>query len=137
MKKNIKKWLKEDRSLFVWMPTYIWAFVVFTFSVLPFNGPDLTPEHSDKIYHFIEFAVLAMLISRSLSIELSKFFPVTIHIFTLILSGMYGILMELLQIFVPGRCACFSDLLADFCGVLAGLILGRVVLWRRLDRLKD
>jgi VanZ family protein len=42
----------------------------------------------------------------------------------------YGALIEVAQMFVPGRTASLADVVADAVGIALGLVLARV--WRRL-----
>jgi VanZ family protein len=46
-----------------------------------------------------------------------------IYIFSIIFSTFYALLDEIHQYFVPGRHFAITDLLIDFVGVIAGLIL--------------
>jgi VanZ family protein len=130
----MKNWFKQDKRIFVWMPTLVWAFVIFVFSVLPFKGPNLVPSNSDKIYHFFEYLLFAVLLTRSLFLELEKLFPITVCLFALILAGTYGILMELVQVFVPGRYPSLADVLSNLGGIIVGILIGKYLLWQKLDR---
>jgi len=124
-------WIKQDKSIFVWMPTIVWLSVILVFAVLPCKtGLPFTVGYVDKIAHFFEFMVLAVLMVRSLRFATS--FSVTkSSLFTLISVGGYGIVMELLQLYVPGRNACQWDIMANVVGVVFGVILGEFVLWRK------
>jgi VanZ family protein len=133
----MENWFKQDKKLFVWIPTYIWAAIIFIFTILPFKGPELVPSFSDKIFHFLEYLLLAVLLTRSLFLELEKLFPVTICLFALILAGVYGILMELIQVLVPGRYPSLIDIFANFGGIIAGIIIGKFILWQKLNRSKE
>ncbi len=124
-------WIKQDKSIFVWMPTIVWLSVILVFAVLPCKtGSPLTVGYFDKIAHFFEFAILAVLMVRSLRFATS--FSVTkSSLFTLISGGGYGIVVELLQLYIPGRNACQGDITANIVGLVFGVILGEFVLWRK------
>jgi VanZ family protein len=132
--KNLSKW---GRGLFVWMPTYIWAFVILIFTIIPFKGPELAPSGSDKIFHFLEYLLFAILVTRSLSLELEKTLPITICLFVLAAAGAYGVLMELIQALVPGRHPSVGDVFANFSGIIVGIIIGKFILWQKLNRSKE
>lgn len=72
----------------------------------------------DKTVHMVAFFVAGL--TASLAAR-SVIWPV------LTLAGLAGI-VELLQIFVPGRSASAIDLVASMVGVVGGLALG-AVLW--------
>ncbi len=59
------------------------------------------------------------------------FSPLKNHLFTLILGSGYGIVMELMQRFIPGREASAGDVAANITGVVFGILLGRMMLWRK------
>ncbi|UCC80420.1 MAG: VanZ family protein [Candidatus Zixiibacteriota bacterium] len=69
---------------------------------------------TDKMAHFGEFFVLGLLVSYSLSkrnLSLARVFWISSCI-----SGLYGIVDELHQFFIPGRQADGFDMLADVLG---------------------
>jgi VanZ family protein len=74
---------------------------------------------NDKVEHFTDYAVLAALPSldrfrcRRLRATIASLF-------------LLGALLELAQLFSPGRTCDWHDLLADSCGILAGVVLVRV-----------
>jgi len=73
----------------------------------------------DKGVHFVEFAVLAILIARAL-FRSGIARPWKIAVWTIGLSTLWGYLDEVHQAFVPGRTADAWDVLADFLGSIAG-----------------
>jgi len=124
------EWVNKDKVVYSWLPTIVWSGMIFLFAVVPYNvGIPLTIGWFDKLAHFFEYAVLAMLISRGLfrttSLKASRNI-----LFTLISAGVYGIVLELLQQFVPGRDASVYDVGANMIGVVFGIIVGKLVLWQ-------
>ncbi|MFH1552969.1 MAG: VanZ family protein, partial [Candidatus Omnitrophota bacterium] len=89
--------------------------------------PPLAIGYFDKVAHFFEYAFLAALIVRSMR-RTGRLSGMKISLFTLILSGGYGIVMELLQRFVPGRDASLYDVVANAAGTIFGIILGILLL---------
>ena len=124
-------WLKQDRPIFAWMPTLIWASVIFLFSILPYSGNiQFTVGYFDKAAHFFEYAILAALMVRTIN-RIWGYPSVKKFLFTLILGTGYGIVMELMQRFIPGRDASVGDAVFDVAGMVFGIILGRFILWRK------
>jgi VanZ family protein len=82
---------------------------------------------NDKIGHFLAYAVLSLHALAFFQFQKKK------HIFWLVLTLVgYGLLMEILQGFVPGREVSAYDLLANCMGVGIGLTC--FTLWRRYRR---
>ncbi|MFH1412332.1 MAG: VanZ family protein [Candidatus Omnitrophota bacterium] len=125
------EWIKEDKPVFAWVPSIIWALVILMFSVLPYRGDfPLLVGNFDKMAHFLEYMVLSILLIRALyrawSLPMSKN-----AVIALILGCVYGIVMELIQLFIPGREADIRDVIFNLIGATAGVILGRSMLWRK------
>ena len=67
----------------------------------------------DKVSHFIAYFFLtinALLISEK-------------HIKSILLIILYGIILEYLQSFVPGRFTSYNDIIANSLGSLSGLLI--------------
>ena len=73
---------------------------------------------SDKLLHFFCFLYLTILswLSRIISTEL--------WLYVIVLA--YGILIEIIQIYIPYRSFEFLDIFADFLGILGGIILIKI-----------
>ncbi|MFH1305060.1 MAG: VanZ family protein [Candidatus Omnitrophota bacterium] len=110
-----------------WAYPCAWALIILFFSVLPCaNLPSFPVGNLDKIAHFVEFAVLSALIIRTFN-RLGKIFSGRSVVFTLILGAGYGILVELIQRFVPGRNADLYDAVFNTAGVVFGIAIGIAV----------
>ena len=84
----------------------------------------------DKLYHFIEYAILGGLLTRAFvkaspSVIPSRF---ALHA-AVVLSILYGASDEWHQTFVPGRFATLADWVADVLGAIAG-VLGAYLYYR-------
>ncbi|MCK5450403.1 MAG: VanZ family protein [Candidatus Omnitrophica bacterium] len=124
-------WIKSDKPIFNWVPTLIWIAVISLFSTLPLEPQfPLTVGYFDKLAHFFEYTILSILISRAFYRQ-NRNCVYRSLLFTLILSGGYGIVMELIQLYVPGREASSIDVIFNFIGALTGVILSKVVLWQK------
>ncbi len=106
-----------------WLAALFWAALTFWVS----SSPDaqgaagwLDLSHPwDKLYHALNFGVLALLIYAASG---KAFLAV-------VLASLYGLSDELHQMTVPGRSADVADLLADTLG--ASLAVAVAHLWRR------
>lgn len=123
--------VKQDKPSLAWIPVFVWAAAIFWFSVMPCKTPPpFEIRYLDKIAHFFVYAVLAVLTFRGMYIA-GSFSPLRNSVLTLIWGGGYGTVMELVQVFIPGRDASSYDVLANIAGILVGIVLCGVVLWQR------
>ncbi len=105
-----------------WLPVISYAAFIFIFSSIS-EPPQVGPvfPHSDKLLHFIEYALFGFLMLRALSYSYKdkksaiylRFLAVSIVIF-------YGITDEIHQYFVPSRDMDILDLVTDSIGALIG-----------------
>jgi len=102
-----------------YLPALLWAALIFTLSSIPrLTPPPVGLKLSDKVYHFIEFGILGLLLIRALKYRygLARW-PEAIRR-TVLLGILWGVLDEFHQLFVAGREAALLDVLADVAGVL-------------------
>ncbi|MGB2630069.1 MAG: VanZ family protein [Candidatus Omnitrophota bacterium] len=124
--------MKQNKNVRVWTPAAAWALLILVLSIMPGEIiPDVEVAHSDKIAHFLIYTVLAVLMVRGYYYWSSNNIAPKIILFMLILGGGYGILMELVQRYVPGREPSLLDAASNLGGVFAGLILGKGVRWQK------
>ena len=73
----------------------------------------------DKVLHFLCFSYLTLIawLSRILNKDL--------HVYVIVLA--YGILIEIVQRFLPYRSFEYLDIFADFVGIIAGLIIIKIL----------
>ena len=73
----------------------------------------------DKALHFLCFSYLTFItwLSRILNKDL--------HVYVIVLA--YGILIEIVQRFLPYRSFEYLDIFADFIGIIAGLIIIKIL----------
>ncbi len=116
------------------LPTIIWAIFVLFLTLLPGNQmPDMTFDLTDflkfdKVAHFFVFAVLVCLMSIGFTKQNTysniHFKPVR-H--ALLVSILYGIMIEIAQSYIPERNFEFSDLVANTFGSGLGVCLFYVI----------
>ena len=124
--------MKEKRRVLAWIPPVIWALIILVSSVIPGGAlPDVKIDYLDKVVHFLMYIILALLMVRGYFYNFSNNIPPKVILFMLILGGGYGILMELVQCYIPGREASLLDAVSNIAGILAGSILGKGVIWQK------
>ncbi len=85
---------------------------------------------SDKINHLLAYFGLAVLLN--LTLHFQGKFDLSLNktaIFTLIIASLYGAADELHQLFVPGRYAEFFDWIANFIGVVLGILVAYFIIY--------
>jgi VanZ family protein len=110
---------------------FSWSLIILMLTLAP--GKDM-PEVSlwdllfDKAAHSFVFAILSFLLVvgfiKQGRFHQLKFEPIR---YSLIFSIGYGVLIEIVQGFVPGRSLDWKDMLADASGALIGILLFYVV----------
>lgn len=83
-------------------------------------GSDINFEGSDKVAHFIVYAILATLISVGLHRAPRPHAPWVLLGVPVLFATLYGVSDEIHQLFVPGRTFSFQDMVANTTGAIAG-----------------
>jgi VanZ family protein len=107
--------VSSSRLVLVWLPVALWAGLIFGLSSVPDLGTGLGTWDTvlRKIAHFLEYAILGVLLLRALGRpELA-----------VAAGAAYAATDELHQHFVAGRHAAVRDVAIDAAGVLAGVLL--------------
>lgn len=116
------------RRLYLWGPVVICMAAIFWLSAQP-KPPEVSwlkliingQDQSDKLKHFVAYALLGALIWRALNRRSPKWWQVAA---TVGLAAAYGLTDESHQIYVPGRSFDLFDLSADAIGAaVAALVL--------------
>lgn len=89
--------------------------IIAALTLAPISAPEPV-EHSDKIYHVLGFAGLAL--------PISVFRPRWLLVAVPIFAG-FGGLIEIIQPYVGRECS-LDDWLADLAGIALGVACGRV-----------
>jgi VanZ family protein len=107
--------MARSRLFTVWLPVFVWAAVIFTFSSIPSLSTGLGTWDTilRKGAHLTEYAVLGGLLYRALGRE-----PLALAV-----GIAYAATDELHQYFVPGRHASPVDVAIDAVGVAAGMLV--------------
>lgn len=112
-------------KLKTWLPTALWAVLIFTLSSIPSLKASDNPilqEAINTTAHFAEYFILSILLTRSL-VRNNEPSPLQL---SSSLSLLFALSDEIHQFFVPGRMFDTKDILIDALGiVVASLWLRR------------
>jgi VanZ family protein len=112
-----------------------YALLIFAVSAIPsLTPPPLGLVLEDKIVHFFEFGLFALLLFLAFYNSGKKFLKSHVFFLSASIGIFYAVTDELHQKFVPGRSCEFLDFVADFLGIALVLILIRAYLKRREKR---
>lgn len=97
-------------------------FAISSMEQPPLPMPEFEWLTIDKLYHFIEYAILGGLLARAFVAAKPSTVPSQrVWYIAALLSILYGASDEWHQTFVPGRFATFADWVADVLGSIAGV----------------
>ena len=109
-----------------WAPPLLYMALIFAVSSMkqpPLPMPKFEWLTIDKLYHFIEYAILGGLLARAFVKAKPSVVPSQlIWGLAAVLSILYGASDEWHQTFVPGRLATLADWVADVLGSIAGVV---------------
>ena len=99
-----------------------WAGVIFYLSSQP--GMDIPPPfpHMDKLLHALAFGLLGFLVLGGLRPGKDGYSRGQL-LLAIAIAGIYGVLDEVHQRFVPGRMPDVLDVMADLVGAVLGVYL--------------
>ncbi len=121
-----------------WIPLLVWVTLIFVLpNVLSISGdgPRL-PKRFDKVIHFTEYLVLAVLLYRGLVFPPGR--ERMLVFLAVICAGLaVGALDEFTQYFLPRRNSSIIDWLADAAGILVGTSLASVRYRRVKEKRED
>ena len=104
------------------LPVILYAVAVLVIPSLPgLSAPTVRFLASDKIAHFLEYAVFAFLAFRSLSHSGRSRGWKSVAGLTFLLIAAFGVMDEAVQRFIPGRHPDIWDYAADLAGTLVSL----------------
>lgn len=112
------------------LPAMAWGAFLLAAAVAPNLGPiediDIVP-HQDKLLHFAEYLVQAMLTVLALVKGTRRPRPWIVQA-TFLSVAAYGVLLEAIQVLVPERDASYWDLAFNILGALVGTLAGMALL---------
>jgi VanZ family protein len=101
-----------------WVPAIGYMALIFTLSSFSLRRTPL-PKLSDKPIHFVEYAVLAALVTFAFRRTRESWSVRRVAVASALLAAAYGATDELHQLYVPHRSASVYDWVADALGAAA------------------
>ena len=90
---------------------------------LPFIGKSPQVMNNDKLLHFGEFFILGILLVKTVELYKIKNY----YILTFLIAFLIVWVSEYVQLFVPSRSFSYKDMIADALGIIAALILFKIM----------
>ena len=117
-----------------WLPLIVYCLAIYIQSDLP--SPEQIPsfEFSDKILHFLAYAVMGVLFYRAYQTLRIKDNLRMLTLLSMLSASLYGISDEIHQSFVAFREAEVADVIADVIGAFSGVCLYQLLVVSRSDR---
>jgi len=106
-----------------YIPSYLYAGLIFTLSSYSFNLPPSAPHFSDKFAHLAEYGIFGALLARSYFNANTKFYKKYFIVLALFTGVLCCLLDEYYQSFVPGRFFEYLDMASDTVGILVGAFI--------------
>lgn len=113
-----------------WLPPTGWAALILVATSWPRLELSGVPEGSDKLGHFLMYAVLGLLTLRATR-HPSRWAVATVAACGLL---VFAAADEWHQRWIPGRSASFDDWIADSVGAVCGLLVYRLTYQSALRR---
>jgi VanZ family protein len=106
------------------LPALLYAAIILSLSSLPrADLPDLAIMKADKLLHFAEYSLFAVLIYRSMADLLGRLRSGYIFWVSLVIVMVFAAFDEYYQSYIPGRDSDPLDLLIDIMGATLILFL--------------
>ena len=113
----------ENKKRFIsWGAVFVYALLIFYLSSLE-QPPAVGVSNFDKVLHAFEYCIFSILIFRALLVTNKNGVKNRIIFLAVLFSTLYGLSDEVHQYFVPTRQMSGIDLLFDFFGSFAGVLL--------------
>ena len=121
--------------LWLWGPVVGYCTLIFLMSAQSdLSLPAFPSSDSDKVAHVLEYGVLGILWARAAKASWPHWTFLLVLASISLFTGLYGVMDEWHQLYVPGRFSDWHDALADLCGgTLGGMgyLIGVQILRRR------
>jgi len=105
-REHIKKW-----QLVFWVNSLLLLYL----TLMPSIDSGISYPHADKLFHFIGFGAFALfcgLAFRRLS-----------YLWVILIASSLGVIVEVVQSFLPHRGFSYADMLADLIGIVSAIVV--------------
>lgn len=123
MKTRLYNLLEKNKIVFVYTPFVVYWVFLFMMTSIPDTGLPAIGIW-DKFEHFAGYLTLAFIGGLTFHFQ-NKLLYIKKNLYTsvIILFCVYGIVDEVHQFFIPGRYFDWMDLIANFIGICAGVLI--------------
>jgi VanZ family protein len=119
----------ERKTLVFWAPLLLWMGTVLVLSSLPGSTlPRVTIPNIDKIVHYSEYFIMAILFMRAMVSSADNRLTIQAVLVTLFIITFFAAFDEIHQLYIPGRSCDILDYAADMLG--AGTAVVTYILWK-------
>jgi VanZ family protein len=117
-----------------WLPAILWSITILILTLIPGDTlPDVPIFGIDKLVHFFIFGVLMIVSSYGIvRTSNTKGTLSKLLVITSLYSISFGIMVEILQRFVPGRSFSIPDMVANSIGVGLGYLIFKFMVRRKI-----
>lgn len=119
--------LRSNKVYLVYLPLAIYWIILFTATSIPSEyAPSI--GIGDKFSHFFAYFGLSVLLYLTLLFQ-KKFAILNKYpgFMSLMIASLYGMFDELHQMLIPGRSGELLDWIADFVGVIIGILIVKLI----------
>jgi len=111
---NIFKILFEQKHTKKWQVVFwINSTLLLYLTLMPSLDTQISYQHADKIFHFIGFGAFALFCGLA--------FPKLSNLWVISIGSLLGIVVEIIQSFLPHRGFSYADMLADLIGIVTAV----------------
>jgi Predicted integral membrane protein len=97
--------------------------IYYSSSIRGDDMPKVDIPNIDKLFHFVEYFILGVILVRAFANTSVKTSFNMILLLSVLIASVYGLLDEFHQRFVSGRSPEIFDLISDIIGALLGALL--------------
>ena len=109
--------------LYYWLPLILYCLAIYIQSDFPASEHIPSFEFSDKVIHFLAYAVMGVLFYRAYQTLRIRDNLRLLILLSILSASLYGISDEIHQYFVPYRDASVLDGIANILGAICGVYL--------------
>jgi VanZ family protein len=125
----------NSRRFFLYLlPVFLYAGLILLVSSIPqLPEPDLGIPSMDKLAHFVEYGILAILVLRAFTYSASTRTSTVKYLIAILICVIFAAFDEYHQASIPGRDSDLFDLAADSVGIVIGSLLHHLIMTRRAN----
>lgn len=121
------EYMRAQHFLLYWLPVIFYASVIILLSSLPIKIEEVPFRNYDKVIHFFEYGIFAVLWFRALRASIGSASVLGPAIATFLISSAFGALDELYQNYTPYRVSDLYDVAADATGSFTAMSFAVII----------